>query len=304
MDDKTTKIYETIFDNSILFLKRGINEIVISNETLDREQALVSCLFIQMSLELGLKAFLIKESGIKTILMDNYQNRTIDNIFKSFENNTLQTKRYEDLKTHIKVNQLTSFEDTHFHHLSRFQLFRNKLVHLNLNLQPPDLDDLKYESIYAIVHLIVPLLSELNFEFETPSEFYAEHLDDNKYKQLITFPYYVEEMEKIAKEYSGYAYECPECYTKTFSPANGICYCCNLNFIDAAESVNCKLCNAENAVIFDPFNIESNDNMINGLCLNCGDKPNVFKCQNCDFKRTFYGINELKDTCFDGCKNI
>jgi hypothetical protein len=257
-----------------------------------------------MSLELGLKAFLIKKSGIKTILKENYQPHTIDNIFESFENNTLQTKRYEDLKNHIKQNQLTSFGNNHFDHLTQFQLFRNKIVHLNLNLQPADLYDLKYESIYAIVHLIVPLLSELTFDFETPSEFYAEYLDDSQYKRLIDFPHYVEEMEKVAKEFTGYAYECPECYKHTYSPENGICYCCNLKFIDAAEYLNCKMCAAKKAVIFDPLNIELNANMINGLCLNCGDRPNVFKCPHCDFKRTFYGKDELNDTCFEGCKNI
>jgi hypothetical protein len=257
-----------------------------------------------MSLELGLKAFLIKTSGIKTILNDKYQSRTIDNIFDSFENNTLQTKRYEDLKNHIKENQLTWFSDTHFDHLTQFQLFRNKLVHLNLNLQTADLYDLKYESIYAIVHLIVPLLSELSFEFETPSEFFAEHLDDKQYKQLIDFPHYVEEMEKVAKEFTGYAYECPECYKHTYSSESGICYCCNLNFIEAAEYLNCKTCDAIKAVIFDPLNIELNDNIINGLCLNCGDRPNVFKCPDCESKQTFYGKDELIDTCFEGCKNI
>jgi hypothetical protein len=303
MDDKTLEIYKAIFNNSILFLKRGIDEIINSAQELTKEQFVVSCLFIHTSLELGLKAFLVKEKGIKTILKNGHQNQTVDSIFNSFENNDLRTKTYNDLKKLILENEITLFGEIHFEHLTRFQKFRNNLVHLNLSFSSTDLQNLKYESIFAIVHLIIPLLSEIDFENETPSEFYAEYLDDHQYKKLISFPHYIEEMEKVAKKFTGYAYECPECYTKTFSPGNGICYCCNLNFIDAAEYVNCKICNAENAVIFDSLNIELNGDMINGLCLNCGDKPNVFKCPHCECKQTFYGKDELKNSCFDGCKN-
>ena len=68
MDDKTLEIYKAIFNNSILFLKRGIDEIINSAQELTKEQFVVSCIFIQTSLELGLKAFLVKEKGIKAIL--------------------------------------------------------------------------------------------------------------------------------------------------------------------------------------------------------------------------------------------
>jgi len=305
MDTQTERIYSTVYKNSIIFLKRGIKEIVKNNnERLENEQAIISCLFIQMSIELGLKAFLIKERGIKTILQDRYQEKTIENIFESFNSNTLHTKNYNELKNFIKNSEgLTWFNDEHFAHLDQFQLFRNKLVHLNLYLSEDELFDLKYELIYAIVHIIIPLLSELSFECASPTEFYSEHLDENEYKKLISFPPYIEEMEKIAKKFSGLAYECPECFNWTFSPNSEICYCCNLKFIDAGEYLNCKVCNGLKSVIFDKLNIEINGNTINGLCLKCGDKPMVFKCPECETQITYYGKSELENTCFLGCKN-
>ena len=161
MDDKTLEIYKAIFNNSILFLKRGIDEIINSAQELTKEQFVVSCLFIQTSLELGLKAFLVKEKGIKAILKNGHQNQTVDSIFNSFENNDLRTKTYNDLKKLILENEITLFGEIHFEHLTRFQKFRNNLVHLNLSFSSTDLQNLKYESIFALVHLIIPLLSEI-----------------------------------------------------------------------------------------------------------------------------------------------
>ncbi len=268
----------------------------------DHEQAIVSCLFIQMSIELSLKAFLIKECGIKTILNNQYQHHTIESIFEAFERNTLQTKRYEDLKNYIKSHsELTWFNNNHFNHLDKFQRFRNKLVHLNLSLDTNDLLAFQYELIYAIVHLLIPLLTEISFEFETPTEFYKIHLDKDQYEELINFPPYIEEMEKLSKEFTGLAYECTECFNRAFSPISEICYCCNLNFRDAAEYATCVTCTAPKSVVFDYLNIKHNENTINGLCLNCGEKQMVFKCADCEKTTTFYSKKELANTCYSKC---
>ncbi len=305
MDQITRKIYNTIFKNSILFLNKGIEEIVKDNSIkFDHNQAIVSCLFIQMTLELGLKAFLVKESGVKTILVNKYHNRNIHSIFNSFNQNTLKTKTYNELKKNLKDNnELTWFTDNHYRHIDKFQLFRNNLVHINLFFKENELKELKHELIYVIVHILIPLLTEISFEFESPTEFYSKHLDNKQHRILISFPPYIKEMERIAKEYTGLAYECPKCYNWTFSPVSKICYCCNLNFIDAAEYINCNVCGAAKSVIFDSLNIKLNNNIINGLCLNCGDKPSVFKCPECDEKITFNSLDELINTCYAKCKN-
>jgi len=105
-------------------------------------------------------------------------------------------------------------------------------------------------------------------------------------------------MEKLAIENNGTAYYCPECYKKTYSPAINLCYCCNLNYSDAVEYTNCPACDAHNSVIFDPLNIELNNNVMNALCLNCDTKMSVFRCPKCEEVYPFFLEDEL-DKCND-----
>ncbi|MCJ8290169.1 MAG: hypothetical protein HRT58_10940 [Crocinitomicaceae bacterium] len=303
MDTKTKNIYDTIFQNSILFLRRGISEIIKNNSSkAEHDQAVISCLFTQMSIELSLKAYLIKEDGIKSILNDKFQNKSIDQISNSFNNNQLHTRKFEDLKNYIKsTEELNIFNDTQYGHIKKLQTYRNRLMHLNLKLSNVELDNIFTELIYVNVHIILPLLTKLSFEFDTPGEFYEKYLDLDEYKKMASFQPYLEQMEQTAKEFGGANYECLICYNRTFSPFNDRCYSCNLDFSMATDYTDCISCESKRSVMFDPLNIVQNGNTINALCLNCGDKPDVFKCPNCEEKVAFYGTDELSDTCYNKC---
>lgn len=299
MTENEEYIYSTIYNNSIIFLKRGIKETFLltnfSKDEYNKEAGLFSSLFIQMSIELALKAFLIKKKGIKTILQERYKNKTDEEILALFINDKLHTKRFQDLKEIlIDEEYLTWFSENHFAHLEQFQQFRNKIVHLNLFLANADLFDLRHEITFVIVHIIIPLLSEIDIEFETPTEFYDEYLDKSTLTELISFPPYVEEMERLAKEFGGNVYYCPECFKKTYSTENHLCYCCNLNYKYTVEYTDCPSCNSKKSIVFDYLNIGINSNVIKGLCLNCGTKINVFKCPKCEEAYAHYFEDELK----------
>lgn len=301
-------IFETIFDNSLMFLKRGMAEIlsyeVNAKNNINKESGIISSLFTQMSIELALKAFLIKEKGLSSILSDNYSSCTEFEILKSFKNNELHTKQYGVLKNILISNErLTWFSDIHYEHLQNFQSKRNKIVHFNLFQTDDDLCELKYEIVYVIVHIIVPLLTNISFEFETPTSFYNTYLDKQDYQKLISFPPYVIEMEKIAKKYTGFNYYCPICFKKTYSPLNSLCYCCNLNYEYVVEYTDCILCKAKNSVIFDPYNIAINNHVMPGICLNCDMKMDVHKCPKCEMKYAFFSISELKGCTPQKCIN-
>jgi hypothetical protein len=303
MDTLTQKIYDTVYGNAVLFLRRGIKE-TIHSKVFDREAGIVSCLFVQMSVELALKAYLIKRDSVYAILDDKMQQKDISAIFAKFEADTLHTKRFQDLKLALVARNFNWLTDKHIQHFDAFQKRRNKLVHLNLSLDDPqELSDLKLGLIYVVVHVLVPLLAEISFDYQTPSEFYEENLDKKDYLKLIDFLPYIKEMEKLAKEYSLYVYPCPDCHKKTFSTAAEICYCCNLSFVNAGEYTDCKNCDSRHAVLFDHLNIGLHDNIMNGLCLNCEDRPQVFKCPECEATTTFYGKPELNGTCYEGCLN-
>lgn len=290
MDTFTQEIYSTIYKNSVLFLKRGIKEIIKTRRNkFDSEQAIISCLLIQTSIELSLKAYLLKEMNIHTILK-NHRNSSNEVLLEKFNQNRLKTKNYDELKKFLKNNNdLGFFEDIHFQHLDKFQMYRNKLIHLNLFFSDEDLANLKNELIFAVTHILIPFLTDISFEFETPSEFYEKTLDKDDFNNLISFQPYVDQMRQIAIEYSGLAYECVNCYKRTFSPNNTICYCCNIDLFDAAGYIDCDACSSKKAVIYDTLNIHVNDHTINGVCMNCGEKNMVYDCPKCETKFTYYG---------------
>lgn len=290
-------IYKTVYSNAVLYIRRAIKEITSSQNNLDdvfdNETGIISSLFCQMSIELSLKAFLIKETGIKTVIEQRDANKHDSEIWNLFNNNNLHTKSYNDLKgVIIKRKDLIWFQDVHKNYLNKFQTNRNRLVHLNLFLNSRDLSDLKSETIFVIVHILVPLLTDINFDFESPTEFYEKHLTIDDFNKLISYKPYYEEMEKLALYPTGKAYNCPECYKRAYSTENDLCYCCNLNYSDAVEYAICNNCNEE-AVIFDPLNISLNNHRGNGLCLKCENKMEVYKCPECTSSYTFYSINEL-----------
>ncbi|MDN3694318.1 hypothetical protein QWZ06_19545 [Chryseobacterium tructae] len=297
MDIHIKEIYNTIYTNAILFLKRGIKEITKNGRAIsDPEQAIISCFYIQTSIELSLKTYLIKEIDIYSILESN-RNLSPNLLLEKFKQNHLKTKRYDQLKKSLKKNKnLTFFNDIHFKHLDKLQMYRNRLVHLNL-LSKDDINNIQKELIFAVTHLLMPLLTDISFKFETPTQFYKEHLDKNDYKSLISFHPYIDEMHNIAVKYSGLAYECLRCYNKTFSPNTEICYCCNLQLFDAAGYIDCDLCSSKKSIIYDTLNIhvEGSENSINGFCMSCGDKMMVYDCPECEGKFSFYGKPDLEE---------
>jgi len=298
MDQQTKLIYDTVYGNAVLFLKRAIKELIATpGEYLPPEQAVVACVFIQMAIELGLKAYLIKNKSLSSILTNKHQGQTLQDIFTAFEKGDLKTKRFEDLKNMI-IADGELFDDVGIGFINDFQRKRNQAVHFHLRLENGDLFDLKYDLVYMLVHVIIPTLTEINLDFESPSEFYANHLDKKDYKTLIKFRPYVMEMEKVAAEHARLVYRCIECEEKAYSVDNEMCYCCNLQYADFGEYVNCPICRAPRSVIFDHNNIAINDHVMNGLCLNCGARPSVFKCPDCDVATAFYGIDELDGTCY------
>jgi len=261
-------------------------------------------MFVQMATELAMKVFLIKNESLRVVLKDNYTNKSDEELVNLFHGDGLNTKAFWELKNIIITNYSPGlFDKDDIAHLDKFQTYRNKLVHFNLNLDESQLKELKFELTYVIVHVIIKFLAQINFKYESPSDFYKENLKQSTFRNLISYDPYVKEMSKMAKTYTGYAYECPECWKRAYSPFNNRCYCCGNDFTDMAEYVDCISCHAKNGVIFDPLNIGYNDNMINGLCLNCGEKMMVFKCPECETKTGFWVEEDLEDTCFGGCKH-
>lgn len=302
MDAQTKVIYDNIYENAVMFLRRAIKELIAKpGEYLDKEHAVAACIFIQIATELGFKAYLIKKKSLSSILLKKHKNQDVNELFKAFEKGELKTKSFEELKN-IIIAEDELFDQNRIEYINDFQRYRNQAIHFHLNLVKGDLYDLKYDLVYVLVHVIIPILTEINMDFETPSEFYQKYLDKEDYKTLIKFGPYVDEMKKVAANHSRLVYKCIECDERAYSIDNEICYCCNLQFFDAGEYVTCISCGAYNSIIFDHNNIAINDNIMNGLCLNCDVRPSVFKCPHCEMAIPFYDLAELNGTCYTSCE--
>ena len=302
MNEQTKVIYEQIYENAVMFLRKAIKELIAKpGEYLEKEHAVTACLFIQIAIELGFKAYLIRKKTLPSILLKKHKDQSLDELFKIFEKGDLKTKGFEELKQMI-IAEGELFDQKRIFYINNFQRYRNQAVHWHLNLAKGDLYDLKYDLVYVLVHVIIPVLTEINLDFETPSEFYQKYLNKEDYKSLIMFKPYVEEMGRVAANNSQWVYRCIECGERTYSVDNEMCYCCNLQFFDAGEYVTCISCNAHKGVIFDHNNILLNDNIMDGLCLNCDVRPSVFKCPHCETAFPFYDLVELDGTCYTHCE--
>lgn len=270
--------------NSWLFLRRAIKELVNHDDSNDsgltEETATISTTFIQIAFELSLVAHFIKKDGIYGVVKGTDSSLTEDELLLKFQSNDLNTKSFNSLKKkaiddHVFLNN----DDEHL--ITEFQRVRNKLVHLNYNFDTNELYDLKYELIYFIVKVLIPVLSE---EYERPSEAISLNLDSKDFLKLIKFPPYAEEMNKVAKEQSDFVYKCVHCENESLAVdyGNEHCYSCCADF-SGAGFIDCPYCKSEVAMIYDALNIDAQvDSTIRALCLQCSEDELVYHCKKCD----------------------
>ena len=277
------KVSEAVLSNSFVFLNKAIHELCSHDDSddnpLEMDTAILSVSLIQIACELILIAYVVKMDGIRSILNTKDCQKTDGEIENLFESNDLQTKIFNVLKSEVQ-DRHQLFNDDALYRIESFQKIRNKLVHLHCNLYEGDRYDLKHELIYYIVHVIVPVLSHDNDScFESMAV--ESSLDKKAFAKLISFPPYVEEMQKLAEQASTDVYKCIHCGHRTFAKELDVCFACNYDYSDQ-EFANCDRCKKRNSIIFDHLNIEFNHNEARGLCPNCDEDDIIYKCPICE----------------------
>lgn len=292
------KISKTLKENALFFLKRGIrelNEHTSNNKTtLSIEGAKISYIFLQTSLELAIKAYLIKFEEIDKIIKKKDKNEILNDtvVIERLKANKLRFVNFENLK-HIIKREL---DDDQFETIKDFQHTRNIILHFNADFVEADLIDFNYDFIYFIVHVLLPILSEFRNDIDTPSALYQGLLDKKDFLNLISLPIYIDRMYFVATEKSKNVYHCPLCWEKAFGIQESKCYCCGYEDLDYIQLgfVNCCGCKAENAMVYDKLNIEINNNIWkNSRCLNCEEKYNVYVCPKCEEAYSFEMESDL-----------
>ena len=94
----SSNIVKKVRDNSWLFLRRAIKELIShddsNDEGLTEEKAIMATTLIQMSFELSLVAYFIKADGIHGIVKGVDTTLTAESLLSKFENNELMTKPF------------------------------------------------------------------------------------------------------------------------------------------------------------------------------------------------------------------
>lgn len=285
MTDFESKIYEAVSDNSFLFLKESLGRLLERDaefKQIDNQLLTLTCAELQIALELAVRAVVIRRFGIAGVLKDNQKKLGEEEIIEHYKRKTLKVEDFEKLKNYLKKNNETSLLKQEFLEIERFQQYRNKIVHFACEFSEEELSSLRNDILYYVVHVILVLLSE-ETTGETPTEYLQRKLGDDFYKKLKKYRPYIRAMDHYADRMTSPVWTCIGCSQRTYSPEFDYCYICGYETLTGYKRVDCASCGTKNSVIYDHLDIhnEGNHHTINGMCLNCDEKTEVFECPEC-----------------------
>lgn len=278
--------YKQLYNNSVLFLKDGIERLVNEDngddDYINYDLLTLTCASFQISLELAIKSLIIERAGIRKIINKKQQNLTDSEIEKLFKSNDLKTLDFDIQKNFIKSkNFIEDLTKEDFDTIDEFQTYRNRIVHFSYNFYDGDLFDLKYDLIYYLIRVIFKVLQSKRHQDEKPSEFLEHTLGDKLHKKIISYTPYIYAMKRLAEEYSSKVFDCIVCNNRTYSQDEDYCYCCNF-LGESYNMIDCDYCKEKRCVIYDNLNIHLNQNEARGLCLNCGEDGIIYQCPKCE----------------------
>lgn len=280
------KIFDAVTDNAFLFLKEALGRLLERDAKgsgkIEKELLTLTCAELQIALELAVRAVVIRKDGIKGVLKIDQKELGEADIIRHYQNKTLKVEDFEKLKNHLKKHGGTSLKKKEFDEIERFQLYRNKIVHFACEFSDDDLQTLRDDILYYIVHVILVLLSE-ETTGETPAEYLQSKLGSEFYNKVKAYTPYVTAMERYAAKMADPVWTCIGCFHRTYSPKDDYCYICGYETLAGYRRVDCGACGTKDSVIYDNWDIhnEGNHHTMRGMCLNCEEDTYVFECPVC-----------------------
>lgn len=121
--------YKQLYDNSVLFLKDGIERLVNkdngNDDYIEHDLLTLTCTSFQISLELAIKSLIIEREGIRKVINKKQQNLTDDKIEELFKNNELKTLDFDVQKNFVKSkNFIEDLSKEDFDTIDEFQTYR------------------------------------------------------------------------------------------------------------------------------------------------------------------------------------
>ncbi|WP_277017320.1 hypothetical protein [Flavobacterium lindanitolerans] len=289
--DFEKEVYKMLYNNSIVFLKDGIERLVNKDDGevdfIEHDLLTLTCTSFQISIELAIKALIVERTGIRNIIQENHRSLSDASIEELFKKNQLKTLDFEVQKNFIRkrkfIDDLTKDD---FKTIDEFQIYRNRIVHFTYKFENGDLYDMKYDMVYYLIYIVFKILLSHKHQDEKPSEFLQYSLGGELHAKLIRYQPYIAAMKKLAAQNSLKVFNCIVCNNRTFSQDEDYCYCCNF-ISDVFTFIDCDYCNGKRSVIYDNLNIgnPNNFNETRGLCLNCDNDGIIYECPECGIAR-------------------
>ena len=302
MIDFEKTLYHTVVHNSLLFLEDGIKKLLSAGKESITDTIVLSCTSIQISLELAMRAYILKVKGLEFIL-DPKQKRENSNeeIEKLYVDNRLKVTGFDAMKNQLREKGASAFTKEDFQIIDEFQTYRNKLVHFCCQLEIDEIWNLREKLMYYVVRVILCLLYD-NYKEKKPAEYFEDLLGWDFYRTLINDGGYIRAIEQLAQEQSKDVGLCPICGRIAYSLEEEFCYFCNIHRDeDEWGRAECIACGGKNTVVYDKLNIhlEGNYHSMPGLCQHCEAHPQIFECPICG--QTHWQFSGKEDwMCYDG----
>lgn len=272
------KISTALFQNAIIFLNDAIKH--FNNNIQSYDGRMLTVVEVQMAIELAIKYRITEEYGSSTIFENVPSDIEDTELEKLFAENKLSTREFENLKNFLKSKEeFSRILSNEFKYMEKFQLYRNKLVHLNYNFSKAELNQLEDDIIHVIVYVLHILLSGKVSDKEY-REFLSEYIEHSEYERLLSNSAFYKSLQDVLNKEYPKMYFCPICSRTLVTPHKRCVGCLvDLNFTGAYGFVSCGFC-GEDMVVYDACNIDSNREM-RALCLNCKNDTIVYKCKKC-----------------------
>jgi len=303
MTDFERKLYNKVEHNSLLFLEEGVKKLMEGNCQVDITDAMVlACTNIQISLELAMRAYILKNKGLEYIIDKKQKEKNTDEeIEKLYAENRLKVIEFETMKNQLKEKDASVFKKEDFQIIDEFQIYRNKLVHFCCQLEKDETRKMRERLMYYVVRVVLCLLYD-NYDDKRPAEYFEEILGWDFFRILNNDQGYIRAIEQLAKERADEIGRCPICFKKAYSVDEELCYFCNIQPQNGEWGrTDCLECGKKNMVIYDRLNIhvKGNQHSISGMCQNCDSRPEIFECPKCG--QTYWMYSDTYDwMCYDG----
>ena len=179
------KLYKTVVHNSLLFLEDGVKRMVENGGRSLEDMLVLSCSNIQISLELAMRAYVLREKGLGNILDNSQRDKYTDEEKEQlYLDNRLKVVEFDSLKNQLKGKEFSVFKKEDFKIIDEFQILRNKIVHFCCSLEETELDALRERLMYYVVRVVLCLIYD-RFEEKRPAEYFEELLGWDFYRTLI-----------------------------------------------------------------------------------------------------------------------